>query len=233
MKTRLMILLLVLPELLFLSCSTLEKTATEKKTTISIQMGSNSGGITENTDMSVVPGAEAPEEATVDAFSGATKKLGFNAGVHLNHRLKKNQVETGLDYMYNHQTFNYFDKGNMYIGVRELNISQVMIPVTYNIGLFGKQLPKAEMQIKAGLIGQVNFIATSDTGILPDYSVIPVSAGPTLGFSVFPFCFNEGSKLGVYVDIYRGSQIYEDYYNQAGFEMPGSSFAKFGLKYQF
>lgn len=196
-------------------------------------MGSNLGGITENTDMNVVPGVQVPEEATVDAFSGATTKLGFNAGLHLNHRLKNNQVETGLDYMYNHQTFNYIDAGNMYVGVRELYVSQVMLPVTYNFGLFKKQLSKAEIQIKAGLIGQVNFISTSDTGILPDYSVIPFSVGPTLGFSAFPLCFDNGKKLGIYIDIYRGSQIYEDFYNQASFEIPGSSFAKFGLKYQF
>jgi hypothetical protein len=108
-----------------------------------------------------------------------------------------------------------------------------MLPITYNFGLFNKLIPKAELQIKVGFLGQVNFISAKGTGILPDYSVIPFSAGPTFGISVLPLSFNNGNKLGIYFDIYRGSQIYKDFYNQSSFEMPGSSFAKFGLKYQF
>lgn len=135
MKTiKIKLLLFVLVCLIF-SCSTVEKGATEKKTTITFQVGSNIGGITENTDMREVPGVVAPTEATVDAYSGATQ-TGFNAGVHINHRLKNNQVETGLDYMYNNQTFNYIDAGNKYIGVMELHVSQFMIPLTYNFSLF-------------------------------------------------------------------------------------------------
>jgi hypothetical protein len=231
MKTPIITKLLIVTLFLSLSCSTMQQTASDNKTNVSVQMGSNIGGITENTDMSVVPGIKVPTEATVDAFSGATK-LGFNAGVHINHRLKKNQVETGLDYMYNHQVFNYIDAGNKYLGVRELNVSQLMLPVTFNIGLFNKQMPNAELQLKVGIIGQANFISGSETGILPDYSVIPFSAGPTFGVSFLPFHFRNGDILGMYCDIYRGSQIYKDFYNQPDFEMPGSSFIKFGLKYQ-
>ncbi len=194
-------------------------------------MGSNLGGITENTDLSVIPGVKVPAEATVDAFTGATHP-GFNAGVHINHRLKKNQVETGLNYMYNHQTFNYTDAGNKYIGVRELHVSQFMIPLTYNFSLFSKTFQNAEIQLKVGLLGQLNAVSGKGTGILPDYSVIPFSAGPTLGFSILPFHFRNDDKLGIYCDIYRGSQIYKDFYNQPKFEMPGSSFIKFGFKYR-
>ena len=216
---------------LFLSCATAEKVSTDKKTKVSFQIGSNMGGVTENTDMNVVPGIMVPAESTVDAFSGATQP-GYNAGVHLNRQLKKNQVETGFEYMYNHQTFNYIDEGNNYIGVRELHISQLMLPVNYNISLFKKQIPNAELQLKLGILGQVNFISGSETGILPDYSVIPFSAGPTFGLSFLSIHFRNGDKLGVYLDIYRGSQIYKDFYNQPEYEMPGSSFVKFGLKYQ-
>ena len=181
--------------------------------------------------MSMVPGVKVPAEATVDAFSGATQ-TGFNASVHINHRLKNNQVETGLDYMYNHQTFNYIDAGNKYIGVRELHVSQFMIPLTYNFSLFSKKFQNAEIQLKVGLLGQLNAVSGKGIGILPDYSVIPFSAGPTLGFSFLPFYFRNGDKFGIYCDIYRGSQIYKDFYNQPKFEMPGSSFIKFGFKYQ-
>jgi len=211
---------------LFLSCSTVEKVSTEKKTTVSIQMGSNFGGITENTDLSVVAGAKAPQEATVDAYTGATHP-GFNSGVHINHQLNGNQIETGLDFMYNYQKFNYIDVGNIFIGVRELHVSQFMVPVTYNFVFHTLGL-----QLKVGLLGQFNLVSGKGTGILPDYSVIPLSAGPTFGVSFLPFIFSNGDKLGVYFDIYRGSQIYKDYYNQPEFEIPGSSFTKFGFKYQ-
>ena len=217
---------------LFDSCSVPNQLSSDKKIRISLLAGSNIGGITENTDMTVVPGAEAPPEATVDAFTGATKG-GFNAGIHTNMPLKRNEIETGVDYMYNHQTFTYADAGNMYIGVRELKVSQLMFPVTYNFVLFRKLLPNASIQLKIGYLGQLNFVSTSSTGILPDYSINRWSNGVTFGMSAFPFQFNTGCKLGIYLDAYRGTQIYEDYYNQTSFEMPGSSFIKFGLKYQF
>lgn len=211
---------------LLMACSVSKEISTEKKSRFSFQAGSNWGGITENTDMSVVPGVQVPAEATVDAFSGATQ-MGFNAGVHLNRQLKKNGLETGLDYMYNYQKFNYIDAGNRYIGVRELHVSQFMLPLTYNF-----VIQKAGFQVKAGLLGQFNLVSATGVGILPDYSVIPFSAGPTLGVSFLPVRFGNGDKLGIYCDIYRGSQIYKDFYNQPEFEMPGSSFVKFGLRYQ-
>lgn len=227
MKTRIVSKLIIIPLIIMLSCTTLEQTTSEKKTNISFQIGSNKGGITENTDMSVVPGVQVPPEATFDAFTGATH-TGFNAGVHINRRLKKNQVETGLDYMYNYQKFNYIDVGNHYIGVRELHVSQFMVPLTYNF-----TLQKAGIQFKAGLVGQFNLVSGKGTGILPDYSVKPFSAGPTLGISFIPFHLSNGDMVGMYCDIYRGSQIYKDFYNMPEYEMPGSSFIKFGLKYQF
>lgn len=196
-----------------------------------VQAGANKGGITENTDMTVVPGAEVPPEATVDAFSGATH-TGINAGIHVNKPLKYNQAESGIDYMYNQQTFTYVDAGNRYIGVREFKVSQIMIPLTYNFVLFRKLAPKADIQIKLGYTGQLNFVSVSSTGILPDYTIKPWSNGVTFGFSAFPVQFKNGNKLGFYLDAYRGTQVYEDYYNQTSFDMPGSSFIKFGLKYQ-
>ena len=213
------------------SCSTSQQTGADKKLKFSIQTGVNLGGITENTDMTVVPSAEAPPEATVDAFSGATH-TGVNVGIHINKPLKYNHVETGIDYMYNQQTFTYTDAGNMYIGVRELSTYQIMFPLTYNFVLFRKLLPNASIQLKIGYLGQLNFVSTSSTGILPEYSINRWSNGATFGISAYLFQFNNGSKLGMYFDGYRGTQVYEDFYNQKSFEMPGSSFIKFGFKYQ-
>ena len=215
------------------SCSISEQTtATDCKLKFSIQGGANIGGITENTDMTVVPNVKVPPEVTVDAFTGATR-TGFNAGMHINKTLKRNQIEAGIDYMYNHQTFTYTDAENTYIGVRKLNVSQVLFPLTYNFVLLINQFPHADIQLKAGYLGELNYISTSETGVLPEYSSNAWSNGVTLGISAFPFQFNRGSKLGFYFDLYRGSQIYEDYYNQSSFKMPGSSFMKFGVKYQF
>jgi hypothetical protein len=214
------------------SCSTSQQTGTDKKLKFSIQAGANLGGITENSDMAVVPGAETPPEATVDAFSGATH-TGVNVGMHVNKPLKYNQFETGIDFMFNCQTFTYIDAGNKYVGVRDLKVSQIMFPLSYNIVLFRKHLLNAGIQLKFGYLGQLNFVSTSSTGILPDYSINRWSNGATLGISAYPFQFNDGSKLGMYFDGYRGTQIYKDFYNQSSFEMPGSSFIKFGLKYQF
>jgi hypothetical protein len=214
------------------SCSTSQQTNTGRSLKFSILAGANKGGITENTDMTVVPCAEAPPEATVDAFSGATY-TGINVALHVNKPLKYNQIESGIDFMFNQQTFNYIDAGNKYIGVRDLNVSQIMIPLTYNFVLFRKLLPHTGIQLKFGYLVQLNFISGSSTGILPDYSINRWSNGATFGISAVPFQFKGGRKLGVYFDAYRGTQIYKDFYNQTSFEMPGSSFMKFGLKYQF
>lgn len=209
------------------SCSTSQPTNTDRSPKFSIQAGANKGGITENTDMTVVPGAET----TVDAFTGATN-TGMNVGVHINKPLKYNQVEAGIDYMFSPQTFTYNDAVNNYQGVRELKVSQIMIPLTYNFCLFRKLAPEADIQIKLGYTGQMNFVSESGTGTLPDYTIKPWSNGATFGISAFPLQFKNGSKMGFYFDAYRGTQVYEDYYNQKLFEMPGSSYMKFGLKYQ-
>jgi hypothetical protein len=214
------------------ACAPLSRFESRSKTSISIYAGANVGGITENTDMTVVPGAEAPPEAIVDAFSGATH-TGVHAGVHVARRLGRMELETGLDYMYNYQSFNYIDAGNFYIGQRNLDVSQLMIPVTLNIPLLYSLLPSSDLRLKIGYLGQVNLVTVANTGILPDYSVNGWSGGLTAGLAAYPVHFGNGSKLGFYLDAYRGSQIYEDYYNQAGFEMPGSSFIKMGITYKF
>ena len=83
------IFLLSLSIVIINSCSVSNQGYTGKKLKFSAHAGSNIGGITENTDLSLVPGVEVPPEATVDAFTGATK-TGFNAGVHVSRSLKRN-----------------------------------------------------------------------------------------------------------------------------------------------
>lgn len=227
MKKNILIFSVLLIFILINSCSSTSQTSTDRNIKFSVQAGANMGGIVENTDMSVVPNVLVPPEATVNAFTGATR-TGVNIGVRFNQPLRRNEIETGIDFMFNSQEFNYIDAGNHFIGVRQLNVSQFMIPLTYNFVLSRK----ADIQLKIGYLAQFNLVGTEGVGMLPDYTIKKLSSGPTLGISALPFVFRNGSKLGFYVDIYRGSQIYEDYYNQSTFEMPGSSFVKVGFKYQ-
>lgn len=213
------------------SCSVIHKQP-GRSLRFALQTGANTGGITENTDMNVVPGVKVPEEAAVDAFSGATG-TGFNAGMHIIKPIRRVEIETGIDYMYNYQKFNYIDAGNFYIGVRELDISQLIFPLTCNFDILKGLIPGAGLQLKAGVIGQVNLVSVMQTGILPPWSIRILSGGITAGLSSTPLKFENGNGIGLSVDIYRGSQVYEDFYNQPEYEMPGSSFVRLGINYQF
>ncbi len=192
-----------------------------------IQVGLNKGGVVENTDLAVIPNTE------VDAYSGATSK-GFNASGKAVIPLKKNAIETGVDFMYNGQTFSYNDSENGFNGERNLGVSQLMVPVTYSIGFIKSKHSEGLFQVKLGYVAQFNFVNVSNTeGNLPTYSTKVFSNGATFGISSTPFKLGNGSKLGFYIDGYRGTQAYEDFYNRTDFEMPGTAFIKYGIIYQF
>lgn len=192
-----------------------------------IQAGINHGGIVENTDLTQISNTK------VDAYTGATKP-GINAGAHAVLPVGNNAVETGVDYMYNKQTFTYHDDENNFSGSRKVGTSQIMLPVTYNIGLFRKSRRDGLFQIRLGYVFQYNLISISDNGSkLPECSYNKFSNGFTLGVSSTPFKLNNGSDLGFFIDVYKGSQIYRDFYNQSSFEMPSSSYIKAGIIYQF
>ncbi len=232
MKTRIFYPIVIFLFILSHSCASLEQFSDGRATRFSVHAGVNSGGITENTDMSVVPGAAAPPEAIVDAFSGSTT-TGYHIGGRVTQRVRRLELETGLDYMVNHQSFNYIDAGNYYMGQRDLEVTQFMIPVTLNIPVLNLLVPASDLRLRVGYMGQVNRVTTMDMGILPGYSIHDWSGGLTLGITAYPFHFNNGSQLGFYLDAYRGGQVYEDFYNQPSFEMPGSSFGKLGITYKF
>lgn len=192
-----------------------------------LQIGTNKGGIVENTDLSVIPNTE------VDAYSGATSN-GINASGKIILPLKRNAIETGVDFMYNHQNFTYSDDVNGFNGERKLGVSQFMIPITYSFSLFKSKGPEGLFQIKIGYAAQLNLFAISNgNGTLPDYTTKFFSNGATIGFSSTPIRLRNGSKLGFYIDGYRGTQVYEDFYNRTEFEMPGTAFVKYGIIYQF
>jgi len=192
-----------------------------------IEVGANKGGIIENTDFTLLP------EVLPDAFSGATK-TGANIGIHTVLPLRHNAVQLGLVYMYNQQIFTYNDVKNNHFGKRKLDVSQVMLPTTFNIGLFRKNYPQGLFQLKFGHVLLYNLIdITNTTDQLPNYSYNRWSNGFTFGISTIPYSLKNGMKLGAYFNIYRGSQIFTDFYNQPRFEMPGSSYLSYGIVMQF
>lgn len=201
--------------------------AEKYKPGLKFQLGANKGGIIENTDFEQIPNTE------VDAYSGATN-TGFNAGVKVLFPIRRNAIETGLDYMYNNQTFTYKDNINGYNGERKLGTSQFMVPLTFNVGLFRKKYEEGLITFKFGYLVQYNSVNIDNvTGVMPEYKLNSFSNGFTCGLASSPFHFKNGTKIGLYIDIYRGSQVYEDFYSQKKFEMPGTSFIKYGISLQF
>ncbi|MFO8021132.1 MAG: hypothetical protein R6U65_01605 [Perlabentimonas sp.] len=215
--------------LLLMGCSTPLSTINkaERKPKYRMQLGLNKGGVVENTDLSVIPNAQ------VDAYSGATTK-GANASAKMLVPLGRNAVETGIELMHNGQTFSYNDEANGFYGKRKLGVSQLMIPVTYSLGVFKKNNAEGLFQVKVGYMLQLNILSVSDAnGTLPNYSTNAFSNGATFGISTTPFRLNNGTKIGFYIDGYRGTQAYQDFYNRTDFEMPGTAFVKYGIIYQF
>lgn len=192
----------------------------------SVQLGTNKGGITENTNMADLPGTE------IDAFSGATR-TGFNVAGRVSYPFRRVSFETGLDYMYNQQTFTWNDPALNFAGTQQFSTHQLILPTTLNLGFFRKNDSRGLIRLKAGHVLQYNMvIAGKKTGATPNYSLNPFSNGLTFGISVMPLKLSNGSRMGLFMEGYRGSQIYIDPYNSKDFEMPGSSFMKIGIIYE-
>lgn len=214
---------------LLMGCASQQAIHSDKKWSpiYRLQVGTNKGGIVENTDMTVV------DNAGIDAFTGATRR-GVNASGKVLLPLRVNFVETGIDLMYNSQTFTYNDAANDFMGERKLAITQFMVPLTYSFGILRQNHPEGLFQIKLGYAAQFNLFSVSDgQGNMPGYSTNSFSNGATLGLSTTPFRLNNGTKLGFFLDGYRGTRAYEDFYNRTEFEIPGTSFLKYGIIYQF
>jgi hypothetical protein len=186
----------------------------------SVQAGLNKGGVVENTIMEDIPGAG------VDAFSGATR-TGFHGGAKIAVG-KIVALQAGTDYMYNNQVFTYNDPANGFSGQRNLNTHQFMFPTTLNFRLLSDKV-----EFKVGHVLQYNMMGVKSQGTLPHWSINKWSNGATMGIAISPLRFENGSRIGLYLEGYRGGQIYDDHYNQTNFEMPGSSFFKYGIIYHF
>ncbi|MHC1778140.1 MAG: hypothetical protein AB9834_22255 [Lentimicrobium sp.] len=211
--------------LILAGCAGTRQSGTSLKPYWRFQAGLNKGGIVENTDFTELP------EVEPDAYTGATR-TGYNAGVHCVVPILNHGIEAGIDYMFSPQTFTYQDNINGFSGERKLSTSQIMMPLTLNLSLFRQKTPEGLIHLKLGYALQYNIMEITSTGTLPEYSLNRWSNGFTLGFTAMPFRFQDGSKIGFFIDGFRGTQVYEDFYNQKPFEMPGTSFVKYGIIYQ-
>jgi hypothetical protein len=211
------------------SCSSSRKVSEgyqNRKVKFGVEAGVNSGGIVENTNLSKVEGTP------VDGFTGATR-TGFHAGGHATLPVGRNDLQAGINYMYSPQKFTYNDAAHGYYGTRKISLSQLIVPVTYNVNLFKRSLNPGTISLKFGGTIEYNLPSISDEGSnLTEYSIKKLSGGVTLGISTLPFKFNDNSRLGISFDLYKGTQIFDDFYNRPEYEMPTSSYLKFSVIYQ-
>ncbi|MDO9512149.1 MAG: hypothetical protein Q7J34_10355 [Bacteroidales bacterium] len=192
-----------------------------------INAGANSGGITENTDLGLIPGLG------IDAVSGATK-IGLHSGAQLVIPLNSNAIQSGIEFMANHQVITFNDNTNGFIGQRNITLNQWMLPLSYIMVVGGNKRDGGYLQFKIGALLQYNRVHIYDHAAnLPEFETKPISGGINLGVISFPFRFQNGSALGLYIEGYRGSRIYTDYYNPQNIQTPGSSYLKAGIIFSF
>lgn len=215
-----------------LSCNMTKKSLVRENddsgqySTISILAGLSYGGHVDNTVMSGIN-----DVSNIDAVTGATKTR-FNAGIHTEINLKGHFIETGLDYISFDQSVEYKLPSFSVAGNRDFNFHQLRLPLTYNLHLFKNNQNYPGLILKAGLsVGYTFSKSITGNGNVPDYKFTNWDYGPTLGFMIYPLQFKQNYRMGIYLDLYRGSRIYEDIYHQSE-GMGGHSFMKFGIVLQ-
>jgi len=212
---------------LFSACTVVKKGntvhANKSRFHVMVHAGIHHGGIIENTDMNLIENVEP------DAFTGATN-LGINAGTRLSYIFKRIFLETGSGISTSKHTFSYHDALRSINGDRKLMVVQLQCP--FNVGFDISK--KLGLSLHAGASVNYNFFTglEESTG-LQNYETIPWSAGMNLGVCFLPEIILQKHLPGLYVEFYRGLQIYKDIYNPAIEEAScGSSSFKLGLLYK-
>ncbi|VAX20432.1 hypothetical protein MNBD_IGNAVI01-3064 [hydrothermal vent metagenome] len=202
---------------LFISCSASRKTFdndASSNTQTSFLAGGSFGGIVENNQLSGID-----EASGIDAISGATRKS-VSLGIHAEFNINGRKIETGLDYLNFDQSIKYNLPSYSYMGVREISFHQLRLPFTYNFELIEDN--KLSLKIGAS-IGYTIYKSIENIGTLPPYQFKNFDYGGTIGVTYFPI-----KNFGIFGDIYRGSQIYNDVFHTAK-GMGGQSYVKFGI----
>lgn len=190
---------------------------------ISLLVGITAGGLVENMEMTGIAGV-----ADVDAITGATQTL-FNVGIHSERAIKGHKIETGLDYLSFDQAIEYQLPSLNVAGTRSVQFQQLRLPLTYNFHFIKSNRNYPGLILKAGLsVGYTFSKEITGSGNPPAYKFNDWDYGPLLGVSVYPRQFQGRFRTGIYLDLYRGSRIYDDIYHRAE-GMGGQSFMKFGI----
>ena len=202
--------------LFIVGCSTFQNDIDEKGTNLqtSFLVGGSFGGIVENNQLTEVDGT-----TSVDAISGATRKA-VTLGIHTEFKVGSHNIETGLDYLGFDQSISYDLPSYSFFGRRDISFHQLRLPLVYNLELIKDR--KLSLKIGAS-IGYTISKSIINTGTLPPYQFNDFDYGGTVGISYFPLKY-----VGIFCDIYRGSQIYRDAFHAAK-GMGGQSYVKFGL----
>ena len=215
--------------LLLLSCAGPEALKDDgvgqSRVNIALLAGAARGGLVENNTMT---GLE--DESDIDAITGATSKT-FTAGLHAGININGHRLETGFDYIAFDQSVRYTYPAGDY-GQRDIRFQQIRLPLSYNLLFFRNERNQAALELKAGVsLGYTFSKSITDYGNVPDYRFSTWDAGPTLGLAFYPWRSASGYRAGLYMDIYRGSRIYEDRYHTAE-GMGGQSYLKVGIVVQ-
>jgi hypothetical protein len=176
------------------------------------KLGSNYGGIIDNSDPDAASGATTP----VDAVSGATQ-AGTTISFQQPFLFKGHSFQTGIDYVAHRQKITYFDTSHVIDGRRSFHIHQFRVPLTYNINLLRDfdKVPTiiVHLGLSAGFTLSPGISEELRMG-LPGYTFTKVDIGPQLGITLQPLQLDYHHYLGVYADVYRGTRIYKDAYHK-------------------
>ena len=214
------------------SCSGIGSTRKNKRPVleappaVSFLAGVSTGGLVENNSLEGIKNISG-----VDAISGATR-IRFSAGVHKEIRYKGLMFESGIDYLAFDQTLAWDMPSFSRKGKRDVRLSQWRMPVTCNARFFKNREGEARLIVKGGIsVGYTALKSIADSGTLPEYTFNRWDYGPTLGLMYFPFFPAQDFRLGVFLDVYRGSRIYKDAFHR-GEGLGGQSYLKLGIVIQ-
>ena len=193
---------------------------------VSILAGSAAGGLVDNRKLLGETAA-----ADLDAITGATKST-LGVGVHTEIPVGKIYIESGIDYLGFNQSFSFDHTREDVFASKSLTFHQLRAPLTINFHLLPRRENRPRLILRAGVSAGYTFHKSIiETGVQPDYEFYNWDIGPTLGATYFPVILKNGQPLGFFLDVYRGSRIFDDIYHQEK-GVGAQSYFKLGLVYQ-
>ena len=203
--------------------------ATKAEMKITVLAGGAYGGLVHNENMRGINGISG-----VDAITGATK-ISSNAGIHLILKGHGRTIETGLDYVNLSKSINYEMPSLSVDGLRDFETHQLRLPLTYNFGFFENDMEQSRFILKVGVSAGYTFSKTIEDSEgsenLPEYEFSDWDVCGKIGFSYYFLNLNQKSRLGIYIDAYRGFKAYKDVYHESAY-LGGNAFMKFGFTFE-